>query len=160
MVDFFYTSREHKKRWLTAILSTGKVFDGKLDPEYASALYILTSSAGTWSKAQSYVDRDGIDFEAMLAQVDFSGGYSVLIHLAGNLFNDRFTCSPVDLATRLDSENFTVAMNALQIRSINWTLNEIANKAEIYNIEMDIRDHIIASSREKPWLPLNPLPGE
>src|SRR5215831_8590844 len=129
MAEFFYTSRDHKKRWLTAILTIDKVYDGKLDPEYASALYILTSSAGTWNKAQSYVDRHGIDFEAMLREVDFSGGYGVLIHLAGNLFNDRFTCSPVDLATRLDSENFTVAMNALQIRRVSWTLGELATKA-------------------------------
>lgn len=160
MTDFFYTSRDHKRRWLTAILTINKVFDGKLDPEYASALYILTSSAGTWNKAQSYVSREGIDFEAMTREADFSGGYTRMIRLAWNLFNEGTPCSPVDLVTSIDSENFTVAMNALQIRRVSWTLNEIATKAEIYNIEMDIRDHIIASSREKPWLPLNPTSGE
>jgi len=151
----YYTSPEHKKRFLTAMLTSGKVYDGKLDPEYASALYILTSSAGTWQKASSFVDRDGIDFEAMLAEVDFSGGYGVLIHLAGNLFNDRFTCSPVDICTRLDSENFTIALTALQIRRVSWALSEIANKAELYNAEIDERNRINAANREKPWLPLH-----
>lgn len=153
-MTFFFTSPEHKRRWLMSMLQIGKVYDGKLDPEYGAALYILTSSAGTWNKAGPYVDRDGIDFEAMLAEVDFSGGYGVLIHLAGNLFNDRFTASPVDLATRLDSENFTIALNALQIRRVSWSLGELASKAELHQIEMDIRNRIARENRPKPWLPL------
>ncbi len=126
-MNIFYTSPEHKQRWLSAILGIGKVYDGKLDPEYASALYILTSSAGTWQKAQSYVDRDGIDFEAMLREVDFSGGYGVLIHLAGNLFNGQTACSPVELM-RLDDRNFEIAVNALQIRRISLPIDELASK--------------------------------
>jgi hypothetical protein len=159
MTDFFYTSRDHKKRWLTAILTTGKVVDGKLDPEYASALYILTSGTGIWYKAKAYVDRDGIDFEALLQEEDFSSGQRVMMQLAWNLFNSGTMLSPVEL-THIDSENFTVAMNAFQIRRVNWSLREIASDAEISNIREDIRDHIIASSDEKPWLPLNPLSGE
>ena len=121
--DIFFTSAEHRKRFLTAILAIGKVYAGKLDPEYASALYILTSGTGTWNKAESYVGRDGIDFEALLAEVDFSGAYTELIHLAGNLFNGQTACSPVELM-RLDDRNFTLALNALQIRRISLAVAE------------------------------------
>lgn len=124
--NIFFTSTEHKKRWLTAMLTIGKTYEGKLDPEYGAALYILTSSSGTWQKTELYVDRDGIEFEALLQEVDFSGGYGVLIRLAGNLFNDQTTCSPVDLM-RLDDTNFTVALTALQIRRVNLPLSDIAS---------------------------------
>jgi hypothetical protein len=115
MADIFFTSLGHKERFVTTMQSIGKVYNGKLHEEYASAVYILTSSAGTWKKAESYVDREGIDFEAMLREVDFSGGYGVLIRLAANLFHDRTACSPVDLM-RLDDQNFMIALTALQVR--------------------------------------------
>lgn len=154
MADIFFTSPEHKQRFLTAMLTGGKIDSGKLDPEYASALYILTSSAGTWQKAESYVGRDGIDFEAMFAEVDFSGAYSALIRLAWGLFNGGATLNPQDLYG-LDERNFTAALSALQVRRVNLPLDELASKAEIYNIEMDIRNRINAKNREKPWLPLH-----
>lgn len=150
--NIFFTSPEHKQRWLTAILSLGKTYAGKLDPEYSAALYILTSGAGTWNKAQSYVDRDGIEFEVLLVEADFSGAYTELIRLAGNLFNAQTACSPVELF-RLDDRNFTLALNALQIRRVSLPIDELATKAEIYNIEMDIRNRISAENRPKPWLP-------
>ncbi len=152
MTDIFFTSPDHKKRWLTAILTIGKVYDGKLDQEYGAALYILTADLTTWQKVQSYVDRGGVDFEAMLREVDFSGGYRVLIRLAGNLFNDQTACSPVELM-RLDDRNFTLAMNAFQIRRVSWTLGETAPRAELSNLEMDIRNRIAYENREKPWPP-------
>ncbi len=127
-MNIFYTSPEHKQRWLSAILSIGKVYDGKLDPEYGAALYVLTSSESTWNKASEYVDRDGIDFEALLREVDFSGAYSNLIKLAGNLFNDQTACNPVELM-RLDDTNFIVALTAFQIRRVSWGLGEIASDA-------------------------------
>ncbi len=153
MATIFYTSPDHKKRWLTAILTIEKTWEGKLDPEYASALYILTSRTGTWQQAQGYVARDGIDFEALINEVDFSGAYLQLIKLAGNLFNGTIHMDPVELY-RLDEENFTLALTALQIRRVSIPLSEIAEKAELYNLEMDIRNAISRANRSKPWLPL------
>jgi hypothetical protein len=111
----FFTSAEHKQRLLSAMQCIGKIDDGKLDPEYASALYILTSSAGTWQKASGYVDRGGIDFEAMLEELDFSGGYSILIKLASNLFNSNMHIDPIEFL-RLDETNFMVALTSIQLR--------------------------------------------
>ena len=115
MAPIFFKSPEHRQRFLAAMQAIGKIYDGKLDQEYAAALYILSSSAGTWQQAQSYVDRDGIDFEALLREVDFSSGYSVLIQWAGNLFNGQVHIDPVELM-RLDDSNFQVALAALQLR--------------------------------------------
>ena len=115
--SIFFKSAEHKKRFITTIQQIGKCErDGKLDPEYAAALYILTADMGTWQKAFGYVSRDGIDIEAMLEEVDFSGGYSALIRLAGNLFNDNIQLHVVDIPTKLDESNFKVALTALKLR--------------------------------------------
>lgn len=156
MTNIFYTSPEHKQRWLTTMLATDKIDRGKLDPEYGSALYILTASVGTWNKAQSYVSRHGIQFEELINKVDFSSGNLALVRLAANLFNEMNEegqkVRPIDLMI-LDDTNFTVALTAFQIRRVNWPLHELATKAELYNLETDIRDHSVAENRSKPWLP-------
>lgn len=150
MADIFFTSPEHKRRWLTAILAIGKVYAGKLDPEYGAAVYILTADSDTWDQASEYVDRDGIDFEALLAEVDFSGAYSNLIRLAGNLFNGTIHVDPVELY-RLDDTNFLIALTALQVRRHALPVSE----AELYNAKIDERTRIILENRDKPWLPLH-----
>jgi hypothetical protein len=121
--SIFFKSIEHKDRFLTAIQQIGKVYNGKLDPEYAAALFVLTSDLITWEKASGYVSRHGIDFDALLQEVDFSHAYVALIKLAGNLFNAGYTaCSPVDLYG-LDDTNFKIALSALILRRNNWPLD-------------------------------------
>lgn len=115
MTAIFITSDDHRTRWLQAMEQSEQVDDGKMDLEYGAALYILTSNSGTWQKASDYIDSDGINFEGLLQEVDFSGAYKVLIELAGNLFNGQTACSPVELM-RLDARNFSLALAALQIR--------------------------------------------
>lgn len=85
------------------------------DAEYAAALYILTATAALWDKASGFVDAERIEFPAMLAEQDFSGGYGVLVSLAGHLFNGRTHIEPLELL-RLDEQNFLVALTALQVR--------------------------------------------
>ena len=43
---------------MTAMREIGKIYDGRLDQEYGAALYLLTSSAGLWQKAQGYVSHE------------------------------------------------------------------------------------------------------
>ncbi len=111
----FFTSAGHKSRFVAAMQQIGKVYDGKLDPEYGAALYILTASAGTWSKAESYVSSDGIGIATMLEGGAFGGGHSVLIQLAGNLFNGEEHIDPLEFL-RLDDGNFQVALTAIIVR--------------------------------------------
>lgn len=116
MTDIFFKGKEHKNRFVGAMIQIGKVYSGKFDPEYGAAIYILTADVSTWNKASDYVSRGGIDFEALLKEVDWSGGYQVLIQWAANLFNEHAAhIDPVELM-RLDENNFQVAISALQIR--------------------------------------------
>lgn len=120
----FFKSEGHKQRLIATIRQLGKVWEnGRLDPEYASALYILSADAATWNQAQAYVERSGIDFEAMLAEVDFSSGYTVLINLAWNIFNDGQKLDVLDLL-RLDEGNFNVALSALKLRRHGAHVND------------------------------------
>src|SRR5215469_10774087 len=115
MAKLFFTSPAHKQRWLQSMQQIGKVYDGLLDQEYAAALYILTADLDTWQQASGYVGRDRIDIPTLVQEVPFSGGYAVLLLLAGNLFNSQTHVDPVELM-RLDDRNFLVALAALQVR--------------------------------------------
>jgi hypothetical protein len=121
--NIFFKSPEHKQRFLVAMQQIGKIYGGKLDPEYGAALYILTADLSTWQKAQGYVRRDGIDIPTMLEDVDFSGGYSVLIKWAGNLFNSWEHIDPIELL-RLDESNFEIAISSLRIRRHSFQMDD------------------------------------
>ena len=152
MAPVFFKSPEHRLRWLVALQTMGKVYDGKIDQEYGAALYVLTADLDTWQQAQTYVRREGIDFEALLAEGEFSGGYSVLIKWASNLFNGNTHVDPVELM-RLDDTNFLVALTALQLRRTSLPVSE----AELYNAMIDEQNRISRENRPKPWLP--PIDG-
>lgn len=126
-----FLDQDHKRRFVTIMQKIGKIYDdNKFDAEYSAALYLLTAHLGTWNAVKKYVSRDGIEFYDMLAQVDFSGGYSVLIRLAANLFYSQFTfasredehviepivVAPVEVPARLDDSNFELALDAMRIR--------------------------------------------
>lgn len=123
--DIYFKSKEHQQRFLSAMQELGKIYDGRLDQEYGAALYILTADSDTWEKANSYVERNGIDIAAMLSGRDWSGGLSVLVALAGNLFNGQERVDPVDFAERLDQENFQVALCAIKVRRSGWHMDEV-----------------------------------
>jgi hypothetical protein len=124
MADIFF-SAGHKDRFLAAMRTIGKISAGKLDPEYAAALYVLTADRSTWRKAQQYVDRSGIDIPTMLEQVDFSSGDAVLIQWAGNLFNNQIHIDPIELL-RLDESHYEVALSALSLRRYGCCVDDFA----------------------------------
>lgn len=116
--------KDHKARFLAAMQKFDKVYNGRIDPEYGAAFFVLTSDLHTWHQAQRYVERDGILFEEVL-QCDWSGGYRVLIQWTANLFNEHAApaIGPVELM-RLDEPNFEVAVSALRIRRSGLYLTE------------------------------------
>lgn len=123
----FYKSPDHQHRLITIIEQINKHDNGRIDPEYGAALYILTADPGTWKKAQEYVSASGINFSQMLEEMDFSGGYLVLIQWAANLFNSFAAhIDPVELM-RLDDTNFELAISALRVRRGGLTLKSIAD---------------------------------
>jgi len=111
----FFTSEGHKERFVETMKRLGKVYNRTYDAEYAAAIYILSSDPATWNKVSRYVSHEGIDIETMLQEVDFSGGYGVLVTLAGNLFNNGQHLDPLEFL-RLDEGNFRVALNAIILR--------------------------------------------
>lgn len=111
-----FRNQQHLDRFLTAIKSIGKVRkDDTIDVYYGSALYILSSQASTLESAKPYIHHDHIDFEDMLSKAHWGGAYSVLIAFASNLFNGN-TDVDFEEFMRLDGNNFTIAVTALQFR--------------------------------------------
>ncbi|HLZ64349.1 MAG TPA: hypothetical protein VKR06_46055 [Ktedonosporobacter sp.] len=125
--EIHFTSPEHKALFVAVMQQIGKVYAGKFDPEYGAALYVLTAKLSTWEKAESYVSRHGIDFEGLLAEVDFSGGYQVLVQWAGNLFNSQQHIDPIELL-RLDERNFELALAALKIRRYGLRMDALQSE--------------------------------
>jgi hypothetical protein len=123
MSTIFFTSTQHKERFVSTMQRLGKIYDDTFDPEYAAAIYILTSALSTSEKSSEYMSRHGIDFDTLLQDVDFSGSYSVLIELAGNLFNGQRHVDPLEFL-RLDSSNFTVAITALLLRRNGYRVEQ------------------------------------
>jgi hypothetical protein len=114
--SIFFKSAAHRTRFMLTMQRLGKIYEnGKLDPEYAAALYVLTADSSTWNKSQEYISTNGIDIPTMLEEIDFSGGFTVLIEWAGNLFNGQQHIDPLELL-RLDEENFQVALSSLLLR--------------------------------------------
>lgn len=124
MAEIFFTSAGHRERFLAALEKTGAVYDGnKIDQEYGAALYILTADLGIWEQVEAYVGRSRIFIPDMLENVDLSGGFAVLVQLAGNLFNGQTHTEPIELM-RLDETNFRVALTALEIRRAHLWLSD------------------------------------
>ncbi len=120
--EIFFRSEEHKQRFQTTMQEIDKVDDGRFDQEYAAAIYVLTARTGIWNAVKGYVSRHGIKFDEMLDEVDFSGGYTVLMKWAANLFNEHAAnINPVELM-RLDESNFKIAISALYVRCYGWSL--------------------------------------
>lgn len=120
----FFTSPQHRERFLAVMQDQGRLSVGALDPEYGAALYILTAHLSTWHKASGYVDDEGIDFEALLREIDFSAAYSVLIDLAWNLFNGGHHADPIEFL-RLDEQNFRLAIAAIHLRRYTHRLEDM-----------------------------------
>lgn len=111
----FFTEPAHKQRWLTALQQIGKVYDGKIDPEYGAALYLLTADEIRWHVAEKRVSHTGIDIDSILFVASFSSGEIILVKLAGNLLNGNQSISPREF-TRLSEHNFLIALDAIKLR--------------------------------------------
>jgi hypothetical protein len=141
MTETFFQTSNHRDRFVHAIEAIHKVDGAKYDPEYAAALYILTYGSGLWSKSQSYVTRHGINFEEMLHEVDLSGGQSVMVLLAANLFNNTQHVDPLEFL-RLDSGNFHVALNAIKIRRNGLSVLEVQDEEEPPDLVKEMYERI------------------
>lgn len=123
--DIFFRGPEHKKRLAEAIERLEKVErDGKADPWYAAALYVLSADLYTWNSVQPYISRRGIRFDEILSDLHFSSGETTLIEVAANLFRDD---GQIDLSrfTNLDENNFKLVIDAIKIRRYSLRIDDL-----------------------------------
>lgn len=132
----FFKSTEHMERFLDVIEGIGQVHNGQIDLEYGAAVYILTADLEIWGKSKQYIDAEGIAFGELLADTDFSGGYTILVKLAGNLFNNGQHLDPLDLIG-LDEDNFKAALTAMQLRRYQTHLEDITMSGRPQTKERD-----------------------
>ena len=111
-----FPNQQHLDRFIKAVQSIGKIYDGdKIDFEYGAALYILSGDEYLLENASKYMSRHGIRFDQLLKNVHLSGGYTVLVEFAANLFGHDIHVDPIELM-RLDENNFNIALMAIQFR--------------------------------------------
>lgn len=115
-MKILFNNQQHLDRFTSAVQSIHKIYDGdKIDFEYGAALYILTSADWLIESASKYMSNRGIRFDLILKNVHLSGGYTVLVEFAANLFGHDIHVDPIELM-RLDENNFTIAKIALDFR--------------------------------------------
>lgn len=123
--SIFFESADHQKRLAEAIERLEKVErDGKADPWYCSALYILTADTAIWGDVQPYVSSSGIKFDEILEKCVYASSEITLMEVAANLFRDT---GHVDLSrfTNLGEGNFKLAMNAISLRRYSLQVKEL-----------------------------------
>lgn len=123
--DIFFRGPAHKQRLVEAIERLEKVErNGKADPWYAAALYILSADGGTWTAVQPFIRSSGIRFDEISEKLHLSSGEITLIDVASNLFRDE---GQIDLSrfTNLDERNFKLAIDAIKIRRYSLMIEEL-----------------------------------
>jgi len=115
----------HREEFQLALSQTRAVYpNGKINPEYGTALYLLTGLEGTWPRLSQYVTMDGIDHCKMVKRVVLSSGEKLIVGLAGNLFNGDMCVklTPLDLVGRLDRDTWEMVLTAFDLRRGTFTL--------------------------------------
>jgi hypothetical protein len=114
-----YLNDLHKTTLIDCLKKLDKIYpSGEVDREYLAALYIISATDEMRRKCLPYIDLEimGIDFPTMLEEQDFSSGYSALVRLASNLFNEYSKVTPMDLIRHLSGELFNLAIEAILLR--------------------------------------------
>ena len=134
----YFFDETHKNNVMKVIRDKRLVYpDGQVDCYYLPALFILLSTKNNlYKKTRSYIDADGIDFEAMMEKQDFSSGEAKLVRLAANLYNGSMKVTPQELINTLDDRNYDLAMQAIRFRRYGCHIENLLDRE--MNIEADI----------------------
>lgn len=126
----FYSDENHQKRLREAFALTGAVkADGHVDSDFCASLYLLAGMPSVYSRAKRFLSRGCIDFPEMLDGLGFSAGETILVSLAGNLFNggffDRYT--PVDIIGYCDCDTVQLVCSALMLRKSRLKISDFSS---------------------------------
>jgi hypothetical protein len=81
--------------------------------EYPAVLYIL-GTPGLWERAAPYVRRNDIDWKGLLEETrTMSGGQTLLVKIAYELWTAKKTVGLWEIVRRLDAESFERVIDAL-----------------------------------------------
>lgn len=117
----------HAEQWAEAIDRTGAHRnDDTVKSDFGASLYIITGIPGLYERAKWYIHEGWIDFERMLL-MGLSTGESILVSLAGNLYNGRFfdRYTPYDIIARCDADMVDLATKALWLRKQRINVNKV-----------------------------------
>jgi hypothetical protein len=83
--------------------------------DYAAVLHIL-SAPGLWNRVEPYVGDDDFDWSGLRAEAEtMSGGESLLVDIAYELWNAEKTVGLWEVVRRLDPRTFQRVLDALAI---------------------------------------------
>ena len=122
-----FKDNKHAQQWEEAVSAAGAVRDdGTIKGDFGASLYILTGLAGVYSRAQQHIHPGYIDFEPMF-HMGLSAGETVLVALAGNLYNGGFFggYTPQDIVSYCDTDGVELAARALALRKQRLDINTI-----------------------------------
>lgn len=122
-----FRNDDHAKQWAEAIDRAGAHRDDDtVKADFGASLYIITGVPGLYGRVKQHIHESWIDFEPML-HMGLSTGESVLVSLAGNLYNggffDRYT--PSDIVAHCDAGMTELAAKALWLRKQRIDVNTI-----------------------------------
>ncbi|WP_242850601.1 DUF6075 family protein [Clostridium lundense] len=114
----YFQNEKHKNNVINFLKKERRIYkDGEIDCYYMPVAYLLLSTQNNlYKKTSQYMSSDGIDFETMMKEQDFSSGESKLVRLAANLFNGSMEVSPSEFIYCLDEDNFELAIQSIYFR--------------------------------------------
>jgi ABC-type iron transport system FetAB ATPase subunit len=97
-----------------------------ISPDHAAVRHVLTAPRIA-SRTAPFIGRDTFDFVGLDREVEtMSGGESLLVRIARDLWSAERTVGLAELVHKLDAGNFTRVLEALRIArgSFTWDLVE------------------------------------
>ena len=118
---------DHAIRFKYAIQTAGAVRDdGTIKGDFGASLYILTGLPSVYDRVEKHIHHSYIDFEPMF-HMGLSSGETVLVALAGNLYNGGFFggYTPQDIVSYSDEDGVLLASTAMLLRKKRLDLDTV-----------------------------------
>ncbi len=122
-----FMDNDHAQRWAAAIQTAGAVRDDDtVKGDFGASLYILTGLPSVYDRVEKHIHHSYIDFEPML-HMGLSTGETILVALAGNLYNGSFfdRYDPLNIVSYCDTDGVVLATRALLLRKRRCDINTI-----------------------------------
>ncbi len=122
-----FRDSDHAEQFAAAIQAAGAVRDDDtINCDFGASLFILTGIPSVYKRVEQHIHHGYIDFEPML-NMGLSTGESVLVALAGNLYNDSFfdAYTPQDIVNYCDTDGVALAARALLLRKQRLDINTL-----------------------------------